>query len=367
MADPAAERPGRGAGGRGRPLPLACTASLLLALAACSQHGGAASPAPALASPPPTAPAPGLALSGEVSPVHDPTIVMEGGLAHVFSTSQIGEAPGLIHWRTSTDLLAWTRAGAVFSEMPRWAAEEVPGTRGIWAPDVSYVNGEFRLYYSVSRFGENASAIGLVVTKTLVRSDPRFGWVDRGLVFRSRLGDDLNAIDPDLLVDDDGRHWLSFGSFWSGIKAMELDPVSGKALRDPPQLHDLARRNPPGAIEAPKMILRNGWFYLFASVEFCCRGVDSSYYTIVGRAASPLGPFRDREGRSMNGEGGGMILLHADQDPSRRWVGPGHVGVLAVGGHDYVVYHAYDRLASGRPTLRIQRIDWSPDGWPVAQ
>jgi arabinan endo-1,5-alpha-L-arabinosidase len=272
----------------------------------------------------------------------------------------------LIHWRSSTDLLKWTRNGAVFSAMPAWASEAVPGTRGIWAPDISYVNGEFRLYYSVSRFGENTSAIGLAVTKTLARSDPRFGWLDEGLVVRSDSRDDFNAIDPDLLVDASGRHWLSFGSFWTGIKLIELDPATGKPTRDHPTMYSVARRSSPGAIEAPKMIAHGGWFYLFASFEYCCRGVNSTYYTVVGRAESPTGPFRDAEGRSMN-EGGGSIVLRADQDPTRRWIGPGHPAILSVGQGDFIAYHAYDREAAGRPTLRIQRLGWTSDGWPVAQ
>ncbi len=208
--------------------------------------------------------------------------------------------------------------------------------------------------------------IGLAVTKTLVRSDPRFGWVDKGLVVRSSSSDDFNAIDPDLLVDRDGRHWLSFGSFWTGIKLMELDPATGKPASDHPRIYGLAQRGSPDAIEAPKMIQRNDWFYLFASVEFCCRGVNSTYYTIVGRSAAPIGPFRDRDGKLMN-ESGGLVFLHGDLDPTRRWIGPGYIAILSVGGNDYVAYHAYDREANGRPTLRIQRIGWSPDGWPVAQ
>jgi arabinan endo-1,5-alpha-L-arabinosidase len=98
----------------------------------------------------------------------------------------------------------------------------------------------------------------------------------------------------------------------------------------------------------------------------CCRGVDSTYYTIVGRSNSPAGPFKDKDGKSMN-EGGGLIFLHSDLDPTKRWVGPGSVAILSVGDADYVAYHAYDREAGGRPTLRIQRVGWSQDGWPVAQ
>ena len=114
------------------------------------------------------------------------------------------------------------------------------------------------------------------------------------------------------------------------------------------------------------MIERNGRFYLFASIDFCCRGVESTYSTVVGRAESPTGPFVDAEGRPML-EGGGTTFLHAERDPTGRFVGPGHVTILSTGDADFVAYHAYDRETDGRPTLRIQRIDWSPDGWPVAR
>ncbi len=330
----------------------------MLALTACAHPPPV--PGPSLA-------APGLALVGDVSPVHDPTIVMEGGVAHVFSTtSQMRDPSGLVHWRTSPDLLRWSLVGTVFPELPAWAAAAVPGAKGIWAPDISRVEDEFRLYYSVSTFGKNTSAIGLAVTKTLATSGPRFGWVDQGVVVRSGPQDDFNAIDPDLLVDGSGRHWLSFGSFWTGIKLIEVDALTGKPAGDAPKMHSLARRPEPGAIEAPEMIERHGRFYLFASIDFCCRGVESTYSTVVGRADSPTGPFTDAEGRPML-EGGGTTVLHADGDPTRRFVGPGHVTIFSAGDTDYIAYHAYDRETAGRPTLRIQRIDWSPDGWPVAR
>jgi arabinan endo-1,5-alpha-L-arabinosidase len=291
---------------------------------------------------------------------------MDGGVAHLFSTSHLGQGPGLIHWRTSTDLLHWTRNGAVFAEIPAWASAAVPGVRGLWAPDVSRVAGGFRLYYSVSTFGKNTSAIGLATAATLDRSDPRFGWVDQGMVVRSGAEDDFNAIDPDLLVDSKGRHWLTFGSFWTGIKLIELDPATGKPSGDHPKMYAIARRPTPGAIEAPDMIERGGRFYLFASIDFCCRGVDSTYSTVVGRADSPTGPFTDADGRSMM-DGGGTRFLHADLDPTGRWAGPGHSAMISVDGQDVVAYHAYDRTASGRSTLRLQRVSWSADGWPVAR
>jgi arabinan endo-1,5-alpha-L-arabinosidase len=85
---------------------------------------------------------------------------------------------------------------------------------------------------------------------------------------------------------------------------------------------------------------------------------------VVGRSKSVEGPYIDREGRKMK-DGGGTVVLHADQDATGRFKGPGHVDILQDGDIEHIVYHAYDSQNGGRPTLRIQRLDWQ-DGWPVA-
>ncbi len=310
-------------------------------------------------------------LTGNLFPVHDPSAIRQDDTFHVFSTSQVGEAPGLIHWRTSTDLVTWTLKGAVFPAMPDWAAKAIPGTRGIWAPDISFSNGQYRLYYAVSTFGSNHSAIGLVTTPTLDTSDAKFGWTDQGLVFASSLNDDFNAIDPNAFTDDDGRQYLAFGSFWTGIKLIELDPATGKppknaGMDEKPEVRSILRR--PGsmdAVEAPFMIKRGKYYYLFASYDFCCRGAESTYYTVVGRSESIAGPYADRKGKPMNSDGG-LIMLHANLDPTGRWKGPGGSSILSAGAHDFIVYHAYDAQNGGRPTLRMALLAWTPDGWPVA-
>jgi arabinan endo-1,5-alpha-L-arabinosidase len=303
-------------------------------------------------------------LRGDLSPVHDPCIIRQGGLYHLFSTSQVGEGAGLIHWRTSPDLETWTLAGAVMPQMPDWGPKAVPGTRGAWAPDIALIGDRYHLYYSLSTFGKNRSAIGLQTTATLDRADPAFGWRDDGLVFASKSTDDFNAIDPNLVQGQDGRWWMTFGSFWSGLKQIEIDPATGK----PPLgavLAPVASRPRPGAVEAPYVIARDGWFYLFASYEFCCRGTASTYYTVVGRAKEVGGPYLDRDGRGLM-DGGGFLVLHADLDKTRRFKGPGHVAVLHDRGRDYIVYHAYDVQKRGAPTLRIQQLAWTDDGWPLA-
>ena len=303
-------------------------------------------------------------MTGNLSPVHDPCIIRQGSTYHLFCTSQASEKPGLIHWRTSPDLVTWTLVGAVMTALPDWAQKEVPGTRGAWAPDISLINGRYHLYYALSTFGKNRSVIALRTTSTLDRADPAFGWRDEGVALASKSSDDFNAIDPNIVATADGRVWMNFGSFWSGLKLVEIDPATGKPKPGAP-LTALATRPRPDAIEAPYIIERDGWFYLFASFDFCCRGADSSYYTVVGRSKDVAGPYVDRNDKAMMKEGG-LIVLHADLDPAKRFRGPGHVAILRDAGRDYIVYHAYDARKAGIPTLRIQPLAWTDDGWPVA-
>lgn len=325
------------------------TAILVLATGAAAQD--APKPAP-------------LELSGNVAPVHDPAIVKDGDTYHLFTTGNLKDKEGLIGWRTSKDLKSWTLQQPVFAAIPDWAKAAIPGTGGLWAPDIIKVGNEFRLYYSVSTFGKNRSAIGLVTTPTLDRNAPGFGWVDKGMVWESTAKSDYNAIDPNIFIDKDGRHWMSFGSFWTGIKLVELDAATGKPLPGA-KLTAIARRSSPGAVEGPFIIARDGYHYLFASYDFCCRGVNSTYYTVVGRSKAVTGPYVDRDGKAMM-KGGGLLVLHADLDDGKRFVGPGHNSILRDGDADFIVYHAYDKRENGRPTLRIQRLFWTPDGWPVA-
>lgn len=325
-----------------------------------------------VAAAPQAAPAPQPAASinermaGDISPVHDPAIIKQGDTYYLFATTQEKDGGGLIHIRTSKDLANWQRAGAVFPAMPAWTKQAVPGTVGIWAPDVALVDGRYRVYYSVSTFGKNRSAIGLATNATLDPAAPDYAWRDEGLVFASDLRDEYNAIDPNLFVDADGRQWLSFGSFWSGLKMIRIDPATGKQSAEDRKLYALAGRARPGAIEAPFIIARGGWHYLFASFDFCCRGAESSYFTVVGRAKDVTGPYVDHDGKKML-SGAGRVVLHASLDKTNRWRGPGHVAILRNGPTDYIVYHAYDAQKKGAPTLRIQPLGWTADGWPVAR
>jgi len=309
-------------------------------------------------------------LKGDLTPVHDPVIAREGSVYHLFSTG-LGRGRGrLIASRTSPDLRNWAEGEPVFEQLPAWAQREIPGATNLWAPDISFVNGRWRLYYSVSTFGSNRSAIGLATSPTLDPKAPNYGWRDDGLVVMSTPKDDFNAIDPNFVKDREGRQWLALGSFWSGLKLFPLNPVTGKVVAAAKPYALAQRPAPKGApapVEAPFIIDHGGWYWLFASYDYCCKGPASTYYTVVGRSKAITGPYRGRDGSSML-QGGGTIFLRADLPEKQRFRGPGHPGLFRDGAGAWnVVYHAYDRENKGAPTLRIAPIRWDSAGWPIAE
>jgi arabinan endo-1,5-alpha-L-arabinosidase len=263
----------------------------------------------------------------------------------------------------SRDLHVWEFLPPVFSARFKWIVDEVPGAESdLWAPDISFHDGVWYLYYAASSFGTNASVIGLATNVALDPARPDFKWVDRGEVIRSTPGrDDWNAIDPSLVVDASGKWFLVFGSFWSGIKLVELDSRTGKPAEGSPVLTSLAARpevkNHP--IEAAFISEHGSFWYLWVSYDYCCRALQSDYKIAVGRSASVNGPYVDRDGRPMM-QGGGTIVLKTYDDVH----GPGGCTVLHDGDRDLLVHHMYDGKRYGASVLQVRPIRWE-DGWPV--
>lgn len=275
---------------------------------------------------------------------HDPTLLIQADRWFVFTTGQ-----GLQRLASSDQGKTWQRLAPVFAQPPAWWLEAVPEHKGmdVWAPKLFEHRGRVWALYSISTFGKNRSAIGLVSSDKADGSE----WRDDGLVVQSVPTDNFNAIDPDLFADTDGKLWLSYGSFWGGLRLTQLDAATLKPIGET----RFIARNKPG-IEAPTMARHGEWVYLFASYDLCCKGADSTYNVRVGRARSVEGPYLDRDGKALL-DGGGTPLLTG----GTRWKGPGHQDVAG----DWFVHHAYDTQRGGKPHLRLKRLSWSTDGWPV--
>lgn len=303
-------------------------------------------------------PASAQPLTGNIA-IHDPSIaVLDDGFVSFATGVERAADGGQIRTKTSADGLDWQESGALPGGMPDWVSSElglVPPN--LWAPSVFETGGTHYLYYSASSFGRNDSAIGLMTNDGLNMADPTAGWVDRGMVIRSRRSDNFNAIDP-ARIDTGGMAFLAFGSFWDGIRLVELDPQTGMALPGA-ELTPLASRH-GGAIEAPSILEHDGRFYLFVSFDNCCRGAASTYRIMVGRADAVAGPYLDRDGTPML-DGGGTELLASDG----RVRGPGGQEIFMRNGQPWLAYHWYDRDHNGMPKLALTPIAFDAEGWPI--
>ncbi len=305
-------------------------------------------------------------LTGDTLPVLDPSIIRQGSTYYAFSTDVAGSANGnYLPIHCSQDKVNWTACGSIFAgAMPAWVTAKVPGVIGLWAPDVSFFNGEYHVYYNGSTLHSQQTVIGLVTNTTLDPNDPAYKWVDRGLVLESNPGDDFNALDPNILVDSDGSVWLTYGSYWSGIKQRQIDPATGMLQASNPTRYDLATRPgvPNDPIEGASLVHRGSYYYLFVSVDYCCEqdAASNDYKQAVGRSSSPHGPFVDEAGTPMM-SGGGTVLLQGDGT----WNAPGGGTAYldATGGDSLIIFHAHNLKRSNHPYQWLKSLEWVND-WP---
>jgi arabinan endo-1,5-alpha-L-arabinosidase len=298
-------------------------------------------------------PAPGAVAGYTVT--HDPSMLVRDSAPRyvVYSTHNLTAI--------SQDRISFTNGGPAFPVKPAWWTQNnLSGD--LWAPDVSFHNGTYWLYYAVSQgSGLGHSSIG-VATST---SGLPGSWTDHGPIITSQSGDGFNAIDPNLLVDTDGRWWLTFGSFWGGIFITELNPATGMPTTNPLVKTNIAQRFAPPAsdpIEGAALYRHGGYYYLFASFDYCCRGAQSNYSIHVGRSTTPTGPYTDAAGVSLL-QGGGTLLLKTHDYVAA----PGGQSVVwdsANGGRDVLVYHYYDSRLNYEPFFGINLMAWDAAGWP---
>jgi len=287
--------------------------------------------------------------------IHDPSSLVRCGNNYwVFGTGR-----GIIS-RYSTNLVDWVEGPPVFTNSPMWAQTWVPDHRGrFWAPDIVRLGERYLLYYSVSTWGSRQSAIGLAMTRSLDPGSPDYGWEDCGPVVRTTPQDAFNAIDPAVLPDRDGRLWLAFGSYWSGIKLIELNPDTGlRRFTNSPPLA-LAWHE---SIEAACLLRQGQNYFLFVNWGKCCRGTNSTYEIRVGRSRAVTGPYLDRNGADLL-KGGGSPFLSTFGE----CIGPGHAAFFQRDGRTWLSFHYYNPARNGRGTLGLLPVDWDADGWPVVR
>ena len=296
---------------------------------------------------------------------HDPSIVEVDGVYVMVATSGREMAPV----STSTDLLHWKRIGPIMKDPPEWLKTAVPQHRSVWAPAPLLLGKALRVYYCASqKFGSNTSFIGVAENSNFDPANPCVGWVDRGEIVESHAEkDNFNAIDPDAMVGPDGRHWMVYGSYWSGMYLLELDPKTGLKRSGATPIavaSNTGERNNP--LEAPVLRYHEGYYYLYVTYGLAAQGVRSTYRMMVGRSKSPEGPFLGFDGKPMT-DGGHTDVLKSTPP----MFGPGGGNVFQdKKGEWWFAYHYYDSTRHwhgdvwGKPTLQVRRVVWA-DGWPL--
>ncbi len=243
---------------------------------------------------------------------------------------------------STTNFSGWQTENTVFpvGSWPGWIANYVSGFTGnFWAPEVVKVGSTYYCYYSCAGNGA-AAAIGLATATNL--SGP---WTDRGMIVAAN-----NAIDPSILIDGSNMYMI-YGNWQSGIDLIQLNPGNGLRLNS--SRWDIVA----GQVEAPFIMKRGSYYYVFFQRGLCCNGVNSGYYTQVGRATTVTGPYYDQNGISLMSDGGTTFL----PNKNGRYIGPGHIGF----GESTLSYHFYDGNDNGAPKLMTTTLGWSND-WPVA-
>ena len=286
---------------------------------------------------------------------HDPDIIRyEDGYA-------LATTDNHMLMQFSEDALNWKNGDPAMPEFSRWLYKYAPNMIDIWAPDIHYIGGEYRMYYCGSEMGIRSSGMGFMSSKEIDPTKPGYGWTDQGEVIHTVKSDSYNAIDAAVLKDLDGKVWMAFGSWGTGIHILELDESTGK-VKSGAKMQNIANRGGAG-VEGASLIEHNGKYFLFTAWDNCCKkGADlenNSYKTTVGRSNRINGGYVDRSGKALL-DGGGTILL------SRygRYYGPAGGEAFEDVNRQRFVNHYYDKNDGGNSYIQVRDIVWTEDNWP---
>lgn len=322
-------------------------------------------------------------LKGEVR-LHDPAGLVEvDGYLMTFAT---GRTIRSAYLPPGSD--EWVRGEPVFprGQRPAWMGELLPNNKGFWAPHAAFPRV---MYYSVADDSDSKD-IAAIGRATAVGDPPNLTWIDDGkpVLFcdRSEVAEPF-AIDPAVFEGANDTLWMVYGSHWSGIWIVELDPETGHIKDGHARENGWTPGNPAfthvaselprgatdlpepgftaGAIEAPYVYWSGKYYYLFVNWGKCCSGIDSTYEIRVGRSTSPQGPYLDKDGRDL-ADAGGTLFVETDG----RFIGPGHANIYTYQDSKektrrVFTYHYYDGEAEGRPKMHARELVFDRNDWPV--
>ena len=282
----------------------------------------------------------------------DPTCIRTAdGTYYLYGTEDTRNMP--IY--KSDDLVNWTFVGTAFTEAtrPDFPTSVSYDDPSLWAPEIRYIKGKYVLFYSLAKWGQEwLSTVGYALSDS-----PEGPFVPKGYVFTSEQVNVQNSIDQ-FFWEEGGKYYMLWGSF-HGLFMVELDVTDDWNIT--PKL-DTKVQLAGNAYEGVNVWKHGGYYYLFVSYDFCCRGLKSNYKVVVGRSKDVTGPYIDKEGRKLT-QGGGSLVIGQNDD----FVAIGHSAAYHFDGKDYFMAHGYSRTEDGASKLFLREMTWDEAGWPVVE
>ncbi|MER7169428.1 glycoside hydrolase family 43 protein [Micromonospora sp. NPDC000207] len=281
----------------------------------------------------------------------DPSI-LRVGTDYYLATSTFEWYPG-VRLHHSRDLVHWRALGGIVTERRLLDLRGCGDSNGVWAPDLTWHDGEFHLVYSdVASFtGGYWDPQNFLVTATDVAGP----WSDPVKLHG-------HGFDASLFHDDDGSTWLlSLSADWrpgrdrfGGIEIQQYDRATKSLVG---RARPLFTGTPVGLTEGPHLYRHDGWYWLVTAEG----GTSWEHQVTVARSRELFGPYEV--------DPAGPLLTSVGR-PELRLQKAGHGSLVQTPDGDWFLAHLaarpYTPLGNcvlGRETA-IQRVQWPTGGWP---
>jgi GH43 family beta-xylosidase len=275
----------------------------------------------------------------------DPFVLRHKGVFYAYSTGS--DAEGIFKVLRSDDLVNWHEAGH---------AMDLPSSPAMhyWAPEVTYSEGKFYLYYSV---GNEI----LMELRVAISDRPDGGFEDADV----KLTNEDFAIDAHVFIDRDGSKWMFYATDFLehthiGTGTVMERMLSWTKLEGKPrpvtrakhdwQVYDPARQEKGGVrwhtVEGPAVIERKGVYYeMFSGGNW-----QNPSYGVSYAVTEDLNSTSEWE---QHADGHNVLPIIRT---SSEVVGPGH-NCIVRGPNGRELYCVYHRWTDAGRVMAIDRMD----------
>ena len=242
----------------------------------------------------------------------------------------------------SKDLVHWELIGHVITENDDLYLSETSDSHGIWAPDISYCNGEFYVFATLRLNDPPENNTGELRKTLFMKSKNPEGPYSKPVVL------DIDHIDPAHFVDDDGTHYCITAP---GITITKLSDDCCSIVEPPVNVWPGTGLRCP---EGPHILRKDGWYYAILAEG----GTGFGHRISVGRSKNLFGPY----------ESSPYNPALKQTDPTAEIQRAGHGDLIQTQNGDWWVTYLCCRVNEGKCTTMgretaLDKVTWTDDGW----